>query len=187
MCAFVFHSSSILWRVARVSSFLRKGQLNRHTGAKGSVESTHKVPTSHYSTVPQLSPSPSLPFACRSTFLATAFQWLFVTRLSIRSLRAPCGAATQQIAQPTRAPAGRGPTDARHSRRARAQSPWPPCGHRNTSTPEADVDRDGRSAEGCAARAPWTRRASFSFRCRCHAARPRVLLAPFPIRRASSP
>ena len=32
------------------------------------------------------------------------------------------GAATPQIAPPTRAPAGRGPTDARHSRRARARS-----------------------------------------------------------------
>ena len=32
-------------------SFLRKGQLNRHTlFVKGSVESTHKVPTSHYHT-----------------------------------------------------------------------------------------------------------------------------------------
>ena len=34
---------------------LRKGQLNRHTDrqgflVKGSVESTHKVPTSHYHT-----------------------------------------------------------------------------------------------------------------------------------------
>ena len=50
------------------------------------------------------------------------FSWRFVAPLSIRSLRAPCGAATQQIAPPTRAPAGRGPTDARHSRRARARS-----------------------------------------------------------------
>ena len=32
------------------------------------------------------------------------------------------GAATQQIAPPTRAPAGRGPTDARHSRHARSRS-----------------------------------------------------------------
>jgi hypothetical protein len=35
--------------------------------------------------------------------------------------------------------------------------------------------------------APRTRRACFSFRYRCHAALPRVLLAPFPILRASSP
>ena len=32
------------------------------------------------------------------------------------------GAATQQIAPPTRAMAGRGPTDARHSRRALART-----------------------------------------------------------------
>ncbi len=41
--------------------------------------------------------------------------------------RLPCdsasaGAATQQIAPPTRAPAGRGPTDARHSRHAHSRS-----------------------------------------------------------------
>jgi len=40
----------------------------------------------------------------------------------LRSDSASGGAATQQIAPPTRAPAGRGPTDARHSRRARARS-----------------------------------------------------------------
>jgi hypothetical protein len=44
-----------------------------------------------------------------------------------RPKRLPCdsasaGAATQQIAPPTRAPAGRGPTDARHSRHARSRS-----------------------------------------------------------------
>jgi hypothetical protein len=61
----------------------------------------------------------ALPLASRST---PSFSWLFVVRLSLRSLRASSGAATQQIAPPTRAPAGRGPTDARHSRRARARS-----------------------------------------------------------------
>ena len=47
----------------------------------------------------------------------------------------PGGAATRQIAPPTRAPAaGRGPTDARHSRRARARSHH---GHREaTKTPQ---------------------------------------------------
>ena len=50
------------------------------------------------------------------------FSCRFVALLSIRSLRAPCGAATQQIAPPTRAPADRGPTDARHSRRALART-----------------------------------------------------------------
>ena len=44
-----------------------------------------------------------------------------------RPKRLPCdsasaGAATQQIAPPTRDPAGRGPTDARHSRHARSRS-----------------------------------------------------------------
>jgi hypothetical protein len=57
-----------------------------------------------------------------------------------RPKRLPCdsasaGAATQQIAPPTRAPAGRGPTDARHSRHARSRSHH---GHRAaTVTPES--------------------------------------------------
>ena len=47
----------------------------------------------------------------------------------------PAGAATPQIAPPTRAPAGRGPTDARHSRHARSRSHH---GHRAaTVTPES--------------------------------------------------
>ena len=47
----------------------------------------------------------------------------------------PAGAATPQIAPPTRAPAGRGPTDARHSRHARSRSHH---GHRSaTVTPES--------------------------------------------------
>ena len=62
------------------------------------------------------------------------FLWRFVARLSLRSLRAPCGAATQRIAPPTRVPASRGPTDARHSRRARARAHH---GHREaTKTPQ---------------------------------------------------
>ncbi len=40
----------------------------------------------------------------------------------LRSDSASGGAATKQIAPPERAPAGRGPTDARHSRRARARN-----------------------------------------------------------------
>ena len=57
-----------------------------------------------------------------------------------RPKRLPCdsasaGAATQQIAPPTRAPVGRGPTDARHSRHARSRSHH---GHRAaTVTPES--------------------------------------------------
>ena len=43
-------------------------------------------------------------------------------RLSQRSLRAPSGAATQQIGPPTRAPAGCGPTDARHRHSRRVHS-----------------------------------------------------------------
>ena len=47
----------------------------------------------------------------------------------------PAGAATPQIAPPTRAPAGRRPTDARHSRHARSRSHH---GHRSaTVTPES--------------------------------------------------
>ena len=47
----------------------------------------------------------------------------------------PAGAATPQLAPPTRAPAGRGPTDARHSRHARSRSHH---GHRAaTVTPES--------------------------------------------------
>ena len=47
----------------------------------------------------------------------------------------PAGAATPQIAPPTRAPAGRGPTDARHSRHARSHSHH---GHREaTVTPQS--------------------------------------------------
>ena len=47
----------------------------------------------------------------------------------------PAGAATPQIAPPTRAPASRGPTDARHSRHARSRSHH---GHRSaTVTPES--------------------------------------------------
>ena len=51
-------------------------------------------------------------------------------RLSQRSLRAPSGAATQQIGPPTRAPAGRGPTDAHHSRRVHSHH-----GHRAAKPP----------------------------------------------------
>jgi len=57
-----------------------------------------------------------------------------------RPKRLPCdsasaGAATQQIAPPTRAPAGRGPTDACHGRHARSRSHH---GHRAaTVTPES--------------------------------------------------
>jgi hypothetical protein len=40
----------------------------------------------------------------------------------LRCHSASAGAATQQIAPPTRDPAGRGPTDARHSRHARSRS-----------------------------------------------------------------
>ena len=42
----------------------------------------------------------------------------------------PAGAATPQIAPPTRAPASRGPTDARHSRHARSRSHH---GHRSAT------------------------------------------------------
>ena len=53
----------------------------------------------------------------------------------LRSDSASGGAATKQIAPPARAPAGRGPTDARHSRRARARSHH---GHRAaTVTPQS--------------------------------------------------
>ena len=51
----------------------------------------------------------------------------------------PAGAATPQIAPPTRAPASRGPTDARHSRHARSRSHH---GHRSaTVTPESHHSR----------------------------------------------
>ena len=53
----------------------------------------------------------------------------------LRCHSASAGAATQRIAPPTRAPAGRGPTDARHSRHARSRSHH---GHRAaTVTPES--------------------------------------------------
>ena len=54
----------------------------------------------------------------------------------------PAGGATPQIAPPTRAPAGRGPTDARHSRHARSRSHH---GHRSaTVTPESRSRRLAR-------------------------------------------
>ncbi len=74
------------------------------------------------------------------------------------------GAATQQIAPPARAPAGRGPTDARHSRRARARSHH---GHRAaTVTPQSQrlmLTVRWRISLGLLG-APRTRRAWFSFR-----------------------
>ena len=64
------------------------------------------------------------------------------------------GAATQQIAPPARAPAGRGPTDARHSRRARARShhghraaPVTPQSQRLMLTEMEDQPRAARRAE----------------------------------------
>ena len=64
------------------------------------------------------------------------------------------GAATKQIAPPARAPAGRGPTDARHSRRARARShhgdsaaPETPQLQRLLFTEKEDQPRAARRAE----------------------------------------
>ena len=69
----------------------------------------------------------SPPFACRSTLLLGLRRGFEVTA-------PPGGAATQRIAPPTRVPAGRGPTDARHSRCARARGHH---GHRAaTVTPQ---------------------------------------------------
>ena len=62
------------------------------------------------------------------------------SKMLYRPKRLPCdsasaGAATQQIAPPTRDPAGRGPTDARHSRHARSRSHQ--GHHAATVTPES--------------------------------------------------
>jgi hypothetical protein len=101
---------------------------------------THESRWRHVSTV-RVSEHPSKrpPHAPRRGFEATA---------------PPGGAATRQIAPPTRAPAGRGSTDARHSRRARARGDH---GHRAaTVTPQLkrlmltemeDQPRAARSAE----------------------------------------
>jgi len=63
-----------------------------------------------------------------------------------RPKRLPCdgasaGAATQQIAPPTRAPAGRGPTDARHSRHARSRSHH---GHRAATVTTESLQAAGK-------------------------------------------
>ena len=100
----------------------------------------------HLFTNPPLPPLSPFPFACMRSAIPTACLLMFCqwtgfasahrrlplranprarqcppvsidARLSQRSLRAPSGAATQQIGPPSRAPTGRGPTDARHSRR----------------------------------------------------------------------
>ena len=52
----------------------------------------------------------------------------------LRSVSASGGAATQQIAR-RRAPRPAAGPPTRAIAGARAQSPWPPCGHRNTTTP----------------------------------------------------
>ena len=63
-----------------------------------------------------------------------------------RPKRLPCdsasaGAATQQIAPPTRDPAGRGPTDARHSRHARSRSHQ---GHRAATVTTESLQAAGK-------------------------------------------
>ena len=76
----------------------------------------------------------------------------------------PAGAATPQIAPPTRAPAGRGPTDARHSRHARSRSHH---GHRSaTVTPESHHSRrlaSCRAPRHCRLSTPRRRRRVTSF------------------------
>jgi hypothetical protein len=57
------------------------------------------------------------------------------------SQRASAGAATQQIAPPTRDPAGRGPTDARHSRLARSRSHQ---GHRAATVTTESLQAAGK-------------------------------------------
>ena len=83
--------------------------------------------------------------------------FVFTVRVPVHP---PGGAATQQIAPPTRAPAGRGPTDARHSRRARGHH-----GHR-AATVRPQLKRlmlteieDQPRLRGV----PRTRRACFAF------------------------
>jgi hypothetical protein len=59
----------------------------------------------------------------------------------LRSDSASAGAATQQIAPPTRDPAGRGPTDARHSRHARSRSHQ---GHRAATVTTESLQAAGK-------------------------------------------
>ena len=116
--------------------------------------------------------------------LSFALSRLYRTKASKRQrLWWRCDAANRP---PTRAPAGREPTDAHHSRRARARSHHghraatvTPQVHRLMFTEMEDQPRAGRRAKDKAC--------VLFFRCCCHAARPLVLLAPFPILRASSP
>jgi len=68
------------------------------------------------------------------------------SKMLYRPKRLPCdsasaGAATQRIAPPTRDPAGRGPTDARHSRHARSRSHQ---GHRAATVTTESLQAAGK-------------------------------------------
>ena len=96
-----------------------------------SAKKGRERPYSHSLVLPAGASQTPFPQKAKKDCSTHAALFVFTVRVPVHP---PGGAATQQIAPPTRAPAGRGPTDARHSRRARARAHH---GHREaTKTPQ---------------------------------------------------
>ena len=122
-----------------------------------SAKKERERPYSHSLVLPVGASQTPFPQKAKKDCSTHAALFVFTVRVPVHP---PGGAATQQIAPPTRAPAGRGPTDARHSRRARGHH-----GHRAaTVTPQlkrlmlTEIEDQPRLRG-----VPRTRRACFAF------------------------
>ena len=122
-----------------------------------SAKKERERPYSHSLVLPVGASQTPFPQKAKKDCSTHAALFVFTVRVPVHP---PGGAATQQIAPPTRAPAGRGPTDARHSRRARGHH-----GHR-AATVRPQLKRlmlteieDQPRLRGV----PRTRRACFAF------------------------